>query len=276
MLLYPPSLASLTPHRPPQESQHGPPQAPWGHLPPYGPELAYEWGWAPPPKVYVKRAYLGDDVWREIPFCRYRRRTGFKVRPIPSRPVPSCWLVGWLVGWLVARALLCVAFVRYCWWAVMIVVVGGVSSRVLPLLSPSLALPCLALPCLDLTSTPTPQSPNPNTTTPHPPLTNKQTNQPQRQRQQLLAYLSEMFRPPPNPFPDDTPAGPNKQGNTFLPRIADRAGKFASKDANYVGAFRCLFLPCLAVPCRLFLLLLLLLLLLMMLMTMLMGVYVCL
>lgn len=47
-----------------------------------------------------------------------------------------------------------------------------------------------------------------------------------------------MFRPPANPFPDDTPAGPNKQGNTFLPRVADRAGKFASKDNHYVGVCR--------------------------------------
>lgn len=65
---------------PPQESQHGPPQAPWGHLPAYGPELAYEWGWAPPPRVYVKRAYRNDKDWVEIPFCQHRRRTGFKVR----------------------------------------------------------------------------------------------------------------------------------------------------------------------------------------------------
>lgn len=70
-----------------QESLQGPPQAPWGHLPAYGPELAYEWGWAPPPKVYVKRAHLRDGLWREVPFCRHRRRKGFKVR--------ACGRKGW-------------------------------------------------------------------------------------------------------------------------------------------------------------------------------------
>ena len=36
------------------------------------------------------------------------------------------------------------------------------------------------------------------------------------------------------------------QGNTFLPRIADRAGKFASKDANYVGKSCCMLVYSLA------------------------------
>lgn len=75
---HPPPIPQPTIQR--QESQQGPPQAPWGHMPAYGPELAYEWGWAPPPKVYVKRAYRNDKEWVEIPICQHRRRTGFKVR----------------------------------------------------------------------------------------------------------------------------------------------------------------------------------------------------
>ena len=71
-----------------EEAMQGPPQAPWGHLPPYGKELAFEWGWAPPPKVYIKRAHLNDGQWRELPFCAYRRRKGFKLLAYLSEMFP--------------------------------------------------------------------------------------------------------------------------------------------------------------------------------------------
>jgi hypothetical protein len=29
--------------------------------------------------VWIKRKALGDE-WKELPFCRFRRRTGFSVR----------------------------------------------------------------------------------------------------------------------------------------------------------------------------------------------------
>ena len=114
-----------------EEALQGPHQAPWGHLPPYGKELAFEWGWAPPPRVYIKRAHLHDGkTWEELPFCQYRRRKGFK----------------------------------------------------------------------------------------------------------LLAYLSEIWPAPPPPFAGHPSVAPNRANNFFLPKYADREGKFASKDANYVGS----------------------------------------
>ncbi len=114
-----------------EEALQGPHQSPWGHLPPYGKELAFEWGWAPPPRLYIKRAHLHDgNTWEELPFCQYRRRKGFK----------------------------------------------------------------------------------------------------------LLAYLSEVWPAPPPPFAGHPSVAPNRADNFFLPKYADREGKFASKDANYVGS----------------------------------------
>lgn len=72
-----------------EEALQGPPQAPWGHLPPYGKDLAFEWGWAPPPRLYAKRAHLKDGEWREVPFCQYRRRKGFKLLAYLSEIWPA-------------------------------------------------------------------------------------------------------------------------------------------------------------------------------------------
>jgi hypothetical protein len=61
------------------EGQKPPAQAPWAHIPRDSELEPEKWGWAPPPRLFVKRRALGDH-WREIPMCSSRMQKGFKVR----------------------------------------------------------------------------------------------------------------------------------------------------------------------------------------------------
>jgi hypothetical protein len=61
-----------------EEGQKPPAQAPWAHIPRDSELEPEKWGWAPPPRLFVKRRALGDH-WREIPMCSSRMQKGFKL-----------------------------------------------------------------------------------------------------------------------------------------------------------------------------------------------------
>lgn len=49
---------------------------------------------------------------------------------------------------------------------------------------------------------------------------------------QWVAYLAELAKPA---LKFTSHNAPNRVNNVFLPKYSDRGGKFASKDANYIG-----------------------------------------